>query len=211
MTFKLLSNFRYQSSARCILTGITATLLLMGMGATEARSPRRTPTNRVNAEEAAKYRWRVFTPADGSFSVLMPGEPKATSQSQKTFMGEINLNLFIAQPPKQEVAYIVAYNDFPNSYGKMADPQEVLTNAQEMALKTTQGKIISQRAIQSNNGHPGRELEYVNPGGKITKNRMFFAQGRLYQIMVITTPRQKRFLGKSIPGYLNSFQIVLRR
>lgn len=211
MTFRFLLQLRNQPYLRCIFAIGLATAIFAGAGTTSVQAQRRNPAPKTNPEEAAKYRWRVFNPPDASFSVLMPGEPQATSQSQKTFMGEINLQLFIAQPPKQEVAYIVAYNDFPDSYGKMANPQQVLQNAQEMALKTTQSKLVSQRTIQSNNGHPGREIEYVNQGGKITRNRLYFAHGRLYQVMVITTPRQQRFLTKSIPGYLNSFQIVLKR
>jgi hypothetical protein len=159
----------------------------------------------------AKSQWKVFNSPDGSFKVLMPGMPKSMSQTQKTFMGEINLNIFLAQPPKQQVAYVVAYNDFPHSYGKMANPQVVLNNARDMALKTTKSRLVSQQDIRGYNNHPGQEIEYVNSAGKITRNRMFFAEGRLYQAMVITTKEQEKYLGKSIRGYLNSFQVVLRR
>jgi predicted RNase H-like HicB family nuclease len=108
------------------------------------------------------------------------------------------------------VAYVVAFNDFPDSYGQMANPQEILKNAQEMALKTTQSQLLNERDIRSSNGHPGREIEYINTGGKITRNRMYFAQGRLYQVMVIVTKKQQKFLAKSIVGYLNSFNVVLK-
>jgi len=161
--------------------------------------------------KTSKSQWRVFNSPDGSFKVLMPGIPKSMSQTQKTFMGEINLNIFLAQPPKQQVAYVVAYNDFPYSYGQMANPQVVLNNARDMALKTTQSKLIRQQDIRSSNNHPGKEIEYVNSGGKITRNRMFFAEGRLYQAMVITTKEQEKYLSRSIRGYLNSFQVVLRK
>lgn len=159
----------------------------------------------------AKSQWKVFNSPDGSFQVLMPGMPKSMSQTQKTFMGEINLNIFLAQPPKQEVAYVVAYNDFPHSYGKMTNPQVVLNNARDMALKTTQSKLISQEDIRGYNNHPGKEIEYINSGGKITRNRMFFAEGRLYQAIVITTEQQEKYLTKSIRGYLDSFQVVYRK
>jgi len=154
--------------------------------------------------------WKLFTGPDGRFSVLMPGIPKRHTQSQKTYMGKINLELFVAQPPKQDVAYVVAYNDFPYSYGQMVNPQAVLNNARDMALKTTKSNLISQRDIRSTNGHLGKEIEYVNSGGKVTKTRMYFAQGRLYQVMAITTKKQRRSLTKTINGYLNSFNVVLK-
>ena len=154
--------------------------------------------------------WKVFTAPDGRFTVLMPGMPKKITQTQKTYMGEINLQVFVAQPPKQEVAYLVAFNDFPNSYGQMANPQEILKNAQDMALMTTQSNLVSQRNIRSSNGHPGREIVYINSVGKITKNRMYFAEGRLYQVMAITTRKQQNTLSQTITGYLNSFNVVLK-
>ncbi|MGI2903222.1 hypothetical protein [Tolypothrix sp. VBCCA 56010] len=176
----------------------------------EARKPQ-LAVSQAQTSESQASQWKLFTAPDGRFTVLMPGMPKRVTQTQKTFMGEINLEVFLGQPPKQEVAYVVAFNDFPHSYGQMTNPQEILNNAQEMALKTTQSNLIAARDIRSSNGHPGKEIEYVNSGGKITRNRMYFAEGRLYQVMVITTKRQQKYLAKSITGYLNSFNVVLQK
>jgi hypothetical protein len=176
----------------------------------EARKPQ-LPVSQAQTVNSQVSQWKLFTAPDGRFTVLMPGIPKRVTQTQKTFMGEINLEVFLGQPPKQEVAYVVAFNDFPHSYGQMSNPQEILNNAQEMALKTTQSNLIGARDIRSTNGHPGKEIEYVNSGGKITRNRMYFAEGRLYQVMVITTKKQQKYLAKSITGYLNSFNVVLQK
>ncbi|GAX39946.1 hypothetical protein NIES4075_09080 [Tolypothrix sp. NIES-4075] len=176
----------------------------------EARQPK-VAVSQAQTVDSQASQWKLFTAPDGRFTVLMPGMPKRVTQTQKTFMGEINLEVFLGQPPKQEVAYVVAFNDFPDSYGQMTNPQEILNNAQEMALKTTQSNLIGARDIRSSNGHPGKEIEYINSGGKITRNRMYFAEGRLYQVMVITTKRQQKYLAKSITGYLNSFNVVLQK
>lgn len=215
MTLTPLTRLQIKNKIQGFLPFLTAALifaLTTNVETTvEARSSRKPSAPKPDASEVEKFRWKVFTPSDGRFSVLMPGQPKVTSQTQRTFMGEINLQVFIAQPPRQEVAYVVAFNDFPDSYGQMADPEEVLKNAQEMALKTTKSNLLTEKSIRSSNGHPGREIEYINAGGKITKNRLYFAEGRLYQVMVITTKRQQQFLTKSIAGYLNSFNVVLKK
>ncbi|MBD2364346.1 hypothetical protein H6G36_24725 [Anabaena minutissima FACHB-250] len=169
-------------------------------------SPKKPPVT-----QAVQPQWKLFTAPDGRFTVLMPGMPKKESQTQKTYMGEIELEIFSAQPPKQEVAYLVVSNEFPHSYGQMTNPQEILNNVQEMALKTTQSNLISQRNIRSSNGHPGKEFAYINVGGKITRTRIYVAEGRLYQVMAITTRKQQKNLAKTITGYLNSFHIVLKR
>ncbi|WP_017652156.1 hypothetical protein [Fortiea contorta] len=155
-------------------------------------------------------KWKLFTAPDGRFTILMPGVPIRNTQAQKTHMGVINLQLFVAQPAKQEVAYLVVYNDFPYSYGQMANPQDILNQARDLALKTTKSNLISQGNIRSSNGHPGKEIEYINSAGKITKARMYFAQGRLYQVMAVSSKKQHKTLAKTIAGYLNSFQVVLK-
>ncbi len=196
-----------------LLPLIVATLIYGNSAAlVEAKQPK-PPMTQVKPTPAqpVQPKWKLYTAPDGRFTILMPGSPERNTQSQKTYMGEINLETFIAQPPKQQVAYIVAYNDFPYSYGQMANPQLILNNARDMALKTTKSNLISQRNIRSSNGHPGKEIVYINSGGKITRNRMYVAQGRLYQVMAITTKKQQKTLAKTITGYLNSFHVVLKK
>ena len=191
---------------------ITTILLFSGLAPIEARQPQSAVSGKQSLSPAKpkQPQWKIFTPPDKMFAVLMPGKPKQTSQVQKTYMGEIELQIFVAQSPNQEVAYLVVSNEFPFNYAEMASPQTILQNAQTMALKTTQSRLISQRNIRSSNGHPGKEIKYINSGGKITTSRMFIAQGRLYQVMAMTTSRQHKTLSKTIQGYLNSFQLVFR-
>ncbi|MFN6513804.1 MAG: hypothetical protein RMY29_004780 [Nostoc sp. CreGUA01] len=199
---------------KSLLPFIAATIVCGGSVLVQARQPKppaATVKPKPTVSQPVQPKWKLFTAPDGRFSILMPGSPNRETQFQKTYMGEINLEIFVAQPPKQQVAYIVTYNDFPYSYGEMSDPQAVLNDARDMALKTTQSNLISQRNIRSSNNHPGKEIEYINSGGKITKTRMYVAQGRLYQVMAITTKKQQKTLAKTITGYLNSFQIVLQK
>ncbi len=199
---------------KVLLPLIATTLICSGLTTVEARPPKKHSVPQVKkttVSQPIQPQWKLFTAPDGSFTILMPGIPKNTTQTQKTYMGEINLQIFIGQPANQEVAYIVTYNEFPYSYGQLANPQVILNNAQYMALKTTQSNLIRQRNIRSTNGHPGKEIEYINAGGKITKNRMYFAEGRLYQVMAVTTKKQQKTLSKTIQGYLNSFQVVLKK
>ncbi len=197
---------------KSLLPLIAATFVCSGSVLVEARQPKPpTAVVKPTVSQPAQPKWKLFTAPDGRFSILMPGNPNRNTQYQKTYMGKITLKIFVAQPPKQQVAYVVAYNDFPYSYGEMADPQAVLNNARDMALKTTKSHLISQGNIRSSNNHPGKEIEYINSGGKITRSRMYVAEGRLYQVMAITTKKQQKTLAKTITGYLNSFHVVLKK
>lgn len=199
-------------TVKSLLPLIAATFVCGGCVLVEARQPKApAAVLKPTVSQPTQPQWKLFTAPDGRFSILMPGSPNRNTEYQKTYMGKITLEIFVAQPPKQQVAYVVAYNDFPYSYGQMADPQAVLNNARDMALKTTKSNLISQRNIRSSNNHPGKEIEYINSGGKITKSRMYVAEGRLYQVMAITTKKQQKTLAKTITGYLNSFHVVLKK
>ncbi|HLO85558.1 MAG TPA: hypothetical protein VK203_11225 [Nostocaceae cyanobacterium] len=220
-------------TSRFLLPFILATFVYSGYVVAEVRQPKPTaspsktrvtpkkpttnqkkpviPDKKPTVPKIVQPKWKVFTPPDKSFYVLMPGIPAKKTQIQKTHMGEIQLRIFTAVPIQQEVAYIVTYNEFPYDYAKLTSPQEIFNQAQEGALKTTQSTLINQRNIRSSNGQPGREIEYINPGKNITKTRMYFAEGRLYQVTAVVSQKQQKTLDKTINGYLNSFQVVVRR
>ncbi len=204
MKFKILSSI------------IAATLVLSGYPVVEARQAKPQPrTNTTVPARQSKPRttkpvkstWKRFTSRDGRFSVVLPFTPRKTTQTQKTHMGEIQIQSFIVAPPNQEVAYVVAYNDFPYSYGQEDNAQLILNDAQNLAVRTTDSKLVRQQNITWN-GNPGRQLEYVKPGGIITKHRMYLVNGRLYQVMVTTTEEQQKTLSGSINGFLNSFRVT---
>ncbi len=121
---------------RGLLPLIAATFLCSGSVLVEARPPKRPASQpKPTVAQPVQPKWKLFTAPDGRFTILMPGMPQRETQTQKTYMGEINLEIFVAQPPKQQVAYLVTYNDFPYSYGQMANPQEILNKAQVYGFK----------------------------------------------------------------------------
>lgn len=194
-----------------ILTTLLSNGYVLGQEKLLTKHTSKPKTSPVVTPKIVEPKWRTYTAPDGYFSVLLPGMPKQKKQVQKTYLGIINVEIFSLQPVYQEVGYVITYNEFPNSYAKMNSPQKIMDEAQYAELKTTQSRLISQRNIRSSNFHPGREIEYVNSIGKVTKMRMFFAHDRLYKVMAITSKEQRPLLAKTIDGYLNSFQIILKR
>jgi hypothetical protein len=203
---------RIKLNIKFLMPFLATTFIYSGFVYAEATKSKPIATHKKpTIPKVVQPQWNVFTPPDKSFQVLMPGRPNTKTQTQKTYMGEITLNLFVSQPPEQEVAYLVTYNEFPYSYAKMTSPQKILNQAKENTLKATQSNLIRERNIRSSNGHPGKEIQYIDSAGKVTTNRMFVAEGRLYQVMAIVSRKQRPTLEKTITGYLNSFQLVLRR
>jgi hypothetical protein len=198
-------------NSKILLSLIAATFLSSGYAVAEMRPSKPTiSSEKPIVPPIASPKWRKFTAPDGHFSVLMPGMPQRKTQIQKTYMGEIELEIFLIQPPEHEAAYIVTYNEFPHSYVKMNSPQKIMNQAQYVELTTNKSRLVNQRTIRSSNFHPGKEIEYVNSVGKVTKTRMFVAHDRLYKVMAIVSKRQHDTLDKTINGYLDSFQLVVQ-
>ncbi|MTJ50740.1 hypothetical protein [Dolichospermum sp. UHCC 0259] len=198
-------------NSKILLSFIAAAFLSSGYAVAEVRSSKpKVAEKKPIIPTVIQPKWRTFTSPDGHFTVLMPGMPKRKTQIQKTHMGKIKLEIFLIQPPQQEAAYIVTYNEFPDSYVKMTNPQTIMDQAQYVELTTTKSRLLNQRNIRSSNFHPGKEIEYVNAIGKITKTRMFVAHGRLYKVMAIVSKKQHDTLNKTITGYLNSFKLVVK-
>jgi hypothetical protein len=198
-------------NSKILLSLIAATFLSSGYAVAKVHSPKPTISpKKPIVPQVVQPKWRNFTAPDGYFTVLMPGRPKRKTQIQKTYMGEIKLEIFLAEPPKQQVAYIVTYNEFPHSYVKMTSPQKIMDQAQYVELTTTKSRLLKQRNIRSSNFHPGKEIEYVNAIGKVTKTRMFVAHDRLYKVMAIVSKKQHDSLDKTITGYLDSFKLVVK-
>ena len=198
-------------NSKILLSLIAATFLSSGYAVAGVHSPKPTISQKKPiVPQVVQPKWREFTSPDGHFTVLMPGMPKRKTQIQKTYMGEIKLEIFLIQPREQEAAYIVTYNEFPDSYVQMNSPQKIMEQAQYVELTTTKSRLLNQRNIRSSNFHPGKEIEYVNAIGKVTKTRMFIAHNRLYKVMAIVSKKQHETLNKTITGYLNSFNLVVK-
>ncbi|MEY3333781.1 MAG: hypothetical protein ACLBM1_14545 [Cuspidothrix sp.] len=198
-------------NSKIVLSLIAVTLFSSSNAALAVHlSEPKTSEKKPIVPQIVQPKWRTFTSPDGRFTVLMPGKHKQKTQIQKTYMGKIKLEIFLAQPPQQEAAYIVTYNEFPDSYVQMNSPQKIMDEAQYMELTTTQSRLLNQRNIRSSNFHPGREIEYVNTIGKVTKTRMFVAHDRLYKVMAIVSKKQHDSLNKTVTGFLNSFQLVVK-
>jgi hypothetical protein len=149
--------------------------------------------------------WKRFSSSDGRFAVLFPGEPTVVKQALPYADGQTTeIHAFYVERPTEDTTYAVAYNDFP--FGGEVSP-ELLKQAFDNGRDRMVGeaKLLSEQTI-SLGQFGGREFKFIRNDGKLTRARMYYVGGRLYQI-VVETGREKH-LTKSIEGFLNSFQLV---
>ncbi len=149
--------------------------------------------------------WKRFASTEGKFSVLFPGEPTVIKQAVPYADGQTTeINAFYLERSQEETTYAVAYNDFP--FGD-AVPPDLLKRAFDTGRDRMIGdaKLLNEQEITLGK-FAGREFKFVNPNGKVTRARMYYVNGRLYQVMVETL--REKYLTKSMEGFLSSFQLL---
>ena len=155
---------------------------------------------------AASATWKEFSSSEGSFSILMPGEPTEQTKTVNTKAGAIDLHLFIFQ--QKNVAYFVSYVEYQEELVQANNAEKLLDGARDGAVSNVQGKLLNEVSI-SLEKYPGREIRIQVPDGKHTiQTRMYLVKNRLYQVMIVT-PKEDSF-SKDVTKFLDSFKLQTR-
>jgi hypothetical protein len=144
--------------------------------------------------------WIRYTSNEGRFSVLLPVQPKVSSQPVDTAAGKLINNVVLAQTTS--AAFAVSYADYPQNN---ADPQEVLDSVRSGAINGIKGTLISGKNIM-HKGFPGREFQASTEGALYT-SRIFLVNNRLYQMVVVAPASQTNAINAN--RFLTSFDLKL--
>lgn len=153
---------------------------------------------------ASESVWSRFSPPEGGFSILMPGTPEEASQNVGTEEEPLTLRGF-RSIRENEAIYLVVYNDIPEEY--ISNPKKIKSEFDKIPQETAKGfkgRLVSQKNITLN-GYKGKEFKVQASRGIIFRGRAYLANNRVYLIGVATA--KERYLRRTIPGFLNSFQI----
>ncbi len=139
----------------------------------------------VLAAGCHKTEWQTFSPADGSFSVLMPGAPADRSHTQNTANGTMATHLYIYTA--KDAAYAVSYIDRPASQDG-SDAEKWLDTVRDAEVAKSGGKLLGAATLKLGNGAPGREIQIALSQGDVThamRDRLYLVDKRLYQVLIV--------------------------
>ncbi len=149
--------------------------------------------------------WKPFSSKEGGFTVLMPGSPTEDQRNINTKVGTVPVNSFYVVRP-DEALYGVAYADFPKEVSlNSLNINQLLNSFASGFAQGSGGRVVSQRNIRLGD-FPGREIRLQYQQGEIGRGRIFLADKRLYQVVVITS--KESGLPKSIEGFFKSFRLL---
>lgn len=161
--------------------------------------------------EIAQSVWRRFNSPQGDYTLLMPGEPIATTASTTINNLPVDIEGFVVQRYDDTVQYLVTRIDVPATLNTEGiDPNQFLAAMQNQILQQTNGQVLQERIVTLGN-FPGRELKLQTTTGDrtyIITNRLYWVDRKLYQISVTVPQNLEPSLAGSSVGFLDSFKLV---
>jgi len=149
--------------------------------------------------------WQRFISEDGTFSIEMPGKPKASKIILPVEERETYLDIFMVDE-KEGFVFSLAYIDFTNEVLQKKSVEQRLNDARDGAVLNVQGALLSEAEV-SIKQYPGREIMIRSVDGEsIIKSRFFLVGNRQYQLMVITT--KDKIESFTVRRFLDSFNIL---
>lgn len=100
----------------------------------------------------AQTDWIKYSSLEGRYSILLPGEPKLSTQEGTTATGEKFLQYLAASPDSIDTLCMVGYFDYAQGMIFSFD------HGRDGMVTAIKGTLISEKAI-SLGGNPGRELK----------------------------------------------------
>ncbi len=147
-----------------------------------------------------------YSSTEGKYTVKFPGEPRVTTKTAKTAVGELKVVTAVFATSDGNV-YLVSYTDFP-AVATKPENRGTLYEGVRDGLKGRDGKVVSDKEIEFGlDKLPGRELIVDKDKGKQRmKFRVFLRDNRLYQVAVIGTA--DFVAGKDAAGFLKSMELT---
>jgi hypothetical protein len=144
--------------------------------------------------------WKRFSSTEGRFSVLLPGNPVAEVDDNEPGV----TRSFTADT--DWATYFVGYTVYKKA---LPDPGQALDGARDALIRRTKSHLLNESEI-SINGHPGRELNIVTPGGVARDaTRLYVVGNRLYMVRVIVTPAN-RDVSRDKEKFFLSFRLTVK-
>ncbi len=153
---------------------------------------------------ASNGTWQDYKSSAGKFSIKVPSKPQEQSQEQKTEVGNIKLNMVIAEA--KDSGYFVGYADFPGEI-KGAEVQKGLGDAIKGSVANLNGAIKSEKEYMLGD-IPCRDFEAdgkVQTTDVLMKGRFCLDGNRLYQVFALGA--KDKFSTADVDMFITSFKV----
>ena len=146
-----------------------------------------------------------FVSKEGRFAIEFPAKPETSAATVKTVGGDVEVHRFAVTGKKNEISYLVQYNDIPADLLRDDGPDKILDLCRDSGVAGIHGKIASPEVKSSLEGNPGRALEVAGSDFKV-EYRIYLVKNRLYQLIVFWDGSKE--LADRAEPFLSSFKLL---
>ncbi|MDZ8184544.1 MAG: hypothetical protein RMX96_06815 [Nostoc sp. ChiSLP02] len=147
--------------------------------------------------------WKKFSPDDGQFSILMPGEDISDITPDKSEMDDGVESTKMYLSTNETNVFMVSYADFKNDVTQISST-ELLDSALQGMLKDGK-KLLSQQNINLG-AYPGIEMNlWDEKEGIFLTGRILIANQRLYMLFVGS---DKNPQARDVRKFFDSFELI---
>ena len=147
--------------------------------------------------------WRIFTSAEGGFSILLPSSP--TIETQVLPASKETLQFFHCHVKHQ--SYIVECVDKDPQGTRILGPEETLSVFAAAVMNASRGSVISKRQLALGK-YSGREVVMKRHSGSLEAQRIYLVANRIYLLTATYSPAQTGTLTTDADKFLNSFTLL---
>jgi hypothetical protein len=146
----------------------------------------------------------AFSPSGGGFTVLMPGEPKLTTQTYTTAVGDAPASLWTYEV-SNDLAYFVVLAKYPKGSMTGVSASLIFDGALNGMVASTTGASIAAKADTTLGGHPGKTFVLNIPGASM-KGALYIVGDNLYMVYAAYTTAADM---TQVDAFLASFTFVI--
>lgn len=153
---------------------------------------------------AAADTWSTFRDPASAFTVDMPGTPTVSPDSTKTADGG-NVPILSYVIDRGTSAMIVMVADFT---ALTVDPGKAIDGG--VSAIASSGKTIQSNELDQLDGQVGRSITFVDAQNNQYADRVFFFNGRLYQVLTVLPPNGETAAKDAVKRFSASFHFTAK-
>ncbi len=159
------------------------------------------PSSSPTTSSSSLQDWIEYRSDKGGYTVLLPAEPKVTTQQADSAAGPIEVTMALVEMGDHAAG--ASFNDVPQ--GAQGDPETLLKGGREGAAKNLNGTVVSNKSIKLGD-YPGTEFVVDVPNNLVYMARVYLVNDRLYQVMFLAPKDQ--IDQYDVQGFFESFKLL---
>jgi hypothetical protein len=179
-------------------TGTAAATPAPTVAATEDATPTEAPTEAAATGIA-------FAPAGGGFTVYMPAEPKLTTQTYQTAVGDAPASMWTYEV-SNDLAYFVVQATYPKGSMTGHSPASVFDAALNGMVTSTTGASVAAKGDTTLNGHAGKTFTIDTPQASL-KGVLYIVGDDMYMVYAGYTSAITDMA--PVDGFISSFKLTV--